>query len=1028
MDTQRTCTGAVGDDQRHGGGLPRRRSRCDSLVAALIGVLNAVLPPVLAALRLPFMLVTGLLLDGKVLDRQTVNRYFEEIAPAPGGRAARAFLRSDAPSLSLDGDWAFRLSVRADAPLDFVAEGFDDTGWARLPVPSHWQLHGYGAPAYTNVVYPFPVEPPHVPDENPTGDYLRRFTVPGEWEGTDAVLRFEGVDSCLRAWLNGAELGSAMGSRLPTEFDVGALLRPGEENVLAVRVHQWSAGSYLEDQDMWWLSGIFRRVTLLARPEDALDDVFVHAGYDHARGTGSLRVDAGVPARVTVPELGIDVAAGETVEAAVEPWSAELPRLYDAEVASAGERVALRIGFRTVAIEDGLLKVNGRRILFRGVNRHEFDPDHGRAVSEEVMRRDVLLMKAHNLNAVRTAHYPPHPRFLELCDELGLYVIDECDLETHGFFVLGWRGNPSDDPRWEDAYVDRMRRTVERDKNHPSIVMWSLGNESGSGSNLSAMAAWARERDPSRPLHYEHDWSCRDVDVYSRMYAPHAEVDAIGRGEEEPLEDPELDARRRRLPFILCEYAHAMGNGPGGLSEYQELFERHPRCQGGFVWEWIDHGLRQRTPDGGERFAYGGDFGEPLHDGPFVADGLLLPDRTPSPGLLEFKKVIEPVRIAGDAAAGRLSVANLHDFRDLSHLVFEWALEEEGVPVAEGVLDVGPVPAGETADVALPELPSPSGEAWLTVRALLGTDEPWAPAGHEVAWGQLQVTPAPAAASGAGGGEAATADAGVLSLSPGRFDPATGVLRRLGDLALDGPRLDIWRAPTDNDTGMHGPVKLEAAWRRLGLQRARHRVLAVEPGPAGLVVRTRVGMAASDAGLLATYAWRVAGDGLLLTVEVLPEGEWTVPLPRLGLRLALPAELDRLEWFGRGPGEAYRDTRRAARVGRFAASVNELQTPYVRPQENGSRTEVRWATLTGGRGGGLRVEGRPYVEVTARRWTSEDLDAATHTPELVARDRIWLNLDHNQQGIGTASCGPGVLPQHDLHVVPTSFALRLSPV
>ena len=517
-------------------------------------------------------------------------------------------------------------------------------------MPSHWQLHGYGSAAYTNVVYPFPVEPPHVPDENPTGDYRRPFTVPEEWAGTDAVLRFEGVDSCLRAWLNGVELGTAMGSRLPTEFEVGELLRPGGENVLAVRVHQWSAGSYLEDQDMWWLSGIFRSVTLLARPADALDDVFVHAGYDHTTGTGTLRVDTRAPARVTVPELGIDAAAGESVETAVEPWSAEVPRLYDAEVASAGERVRLRIGFRTVRVEDGLLKVNGRRVLFRGVNRHEFDPDHGRAVSEEVMRRDVLLMKAHNVNAVRTAHYPPHPRFLELCDELGLYVIDECDLETHGFFVLGWRANPSDDPRWEDALVDRMRRTVERDKNHPSIVMWSLGNESGSGANLAAMAAWARERDPSRPLHYEHDWSCRDVDVYSRMYAPHDEVDAIGRGEEEPLDDPQLDARRRGLPFILCEYAHAMGNGPGGLSEYQELFERYPRCQGGFVWEWIDHGLRQRGR-GASASPTAATSASRCTTARSSPTACCFPDRTPSPGLLEFKKVIEPVRITGDARA-----------------------------------------------------------------------------------------------------------------------------------------------------------------------------------------------------------------------------------------------------------------------------------------------------------------------------------------------------------------------------------------
>jgi beta-galactosidase len=372
-------------------------------------------------------------------------------------------------------------------------------------------------------------------------------------------------------------------------------------------------------------------------------------------------------------------------------------------------------------------------------------------------------------------------------------------------------------------------------------------------------------------------------------------------------------------------------------------------------------------------------------------------------------------------------VANLHDFRDLSHLAFPWTLEEEGVAVADGVLDLAAVPAGESAEVALPELPSTGGETWLTVRAVLAADAPWAPAGHEVAWGQLLIG-GPAAASATGSGEAAADGDGVLTLGPGRFDPATGVLRRLGDLELDGPRLDVWRAPTDNDTGMHGPVQLEAAWRRHGLHRARHRVIAIEPGAGGLVVRTRVGMAASDAGLLTTYTWAAESDGLLLTVDVTPEGEWTIPLPRLGLRLSLPAELDRLEWFGRGPGEAYRDTCRAARVGRFAASVDELQTPYVRPQENGSRTEVRWAALTDGDGAGLRVEGRPHVDVTARRWTSEDLDAATHTPELVPRDRIWLNLDHAQQGIGTASCGPGVLPQHDLEAVPTTFALRLSPL
>ena len=520
---------------------------------------------------------------------------------------------------------------------------------------------------------------------------------------------------------------------------------------------------------------------------------------------------------------------------------------------AAGETVALRIGFRTVAVEDGELRVNGRRVLLRGVNRHEWDPDRGRAVTEAVMRRDVELMKAHNVNAVRTSHYPPHPRFLELCDELGLYVIAECDLETHGFQEVGWRGNPSDDPRWRAAYLDRIARTVERDKNHPSIVMWSLGNESGIGANLDATAGWVRGRDPSRPLHYEHDLTSTLSDVHSRMYATHAEVDALGRREEPALEDPGLDARRRALPFVQCEYAHAMGNGPGGLADYQALFERHPRCQGGFVWEWIDHGIRRPEGD----FAYGGDFGEPLHDGNFVADGLVLPDRTPSPGLLELKAVFAPVRIS---ARG---IENLHLFRDLSHLTFAWALEVEGEPVAEGTLDPGPVAAGGTVPLPRPELPSvPAGrEAWLTVRALLAADEPWAPAGHEVAFGQLPV--APAAARGAARRSAARRRAARARRArrgararPGAFDAATGRLVRLGDLELDGPRLDVWRAPIDNDVGTHGPEQLAAAWRAAGLHRMTERVLGVEPEGDALVVRVRVAAAGRDRALLASLTGR----------------------------------------------------------------------------------------------------------------------------------------------------------------------------
>jgi beta-galactosidase len=522
------------------------------------------------------------------------------------------------------------------------------------------------------------------------------------------------------------------------------------------------------------------------------------------------------------------------------------------------------------------------------------------------------------------------------------------------------------------------------------------------------MAAWARERDPSRPLHYEHDWSCRDVDVYSRMYASHEEVDAIGRGEEEPLPDAALDARRRRMPFILCEYAHAMGNGPGGLADYQALFDRHPRCQGGFVWEWIDHGLWDAARG---FYGYGGDFGEPLHDGNFVADGLVFPDRAPSPGLVELKKVFEPVRI-GEALGDGLRIENRFLFRDLAHLRFEWALEEEGVAVASGALELAPLPAGAVAELPLPLMPATTGESWLTVRAVLAADEPWAPAGHEVAWGQLPIRPA--------------SPASLKGPDPFRFaefDPRTGVLTRLGAVELIGPRLDVWRAPTDNDEGYHGPEQLGPVWRANGLDRMRHRTIAVERSGERVVVRTRVAPAASDLGLLATYTWTGEDDGVVLAVEVVPVREWTFPLPRVGVRFAVPAPLGRVEWFGRGAGEAYPDSHSAARVGRFSASVEDLQTPYLMPQENGHRAEVRWATL-----GALRVEGVPHFGLTVRPWTSEALASAKHPPDLTPDpDWVWVNADLAQQGLGSASCGPGVLPQYRLQPSPFSFALILKP-
>jgi beta-galactosidase len=944
--------------------------------------------------------------------------YVEDVSPGSGALPPRAwYASSDAKSLSLNGSWRLRVSATADAEDDaFTEEGYDAGDWAEVTVPGHWVLQGHGSPIYTNHLYPFPVDPPHVPTENPTGDHLRVFDLPADWpELSDggAVLRFDGVESCARVWLNGTDIGEFKGSRLPHEFAVGHLLKPAG-NVLAVRVHQWSAGSYLEDQDQWWLPGIFRDVTLLHRPAGSVLDFFVHASYDHGTGEGTLRVDSDVDGRVTVPALDIDVATGESVTVPVEPWSAETPKLYDGVLATEGERVPLRIGFRTVVLEDGLIKVNGKAILFKGVNRHEWHPEKGRALDLETMREDVLLMKRHNLNAVRTSHYPPHPAFLDLCDELGLWVIDECDLETHGFTEQAWRDNPVDDDRWTPALLDRAARMVERDKNHPSIVFWSLGNEAGTGRGLTAMAEWIHGRDSSRLVHYEGDIDCRDTDVYSRMYAFHAEVDRIGQG---------LDGgthKRRELPFIQCEYGHAMGNGPGGLADYQELFEKYERLQGGFIWEWIDHGIKHAELG----YAYGGDFGEELHDGNFVCDGLIFPDRRPSPGLIEYKKVIEPVRIEGDGTDGTVRVTNRYDFADLSALAFEWQYQVDGEAIEAGTLSVPNLAPGESAEVKLPEPPAhePSGETQWTVRALLAAETAWGPKGHVVAWGQFPVHARKLPAVTATGRP--TASDRLITLGPASFDARTGALKTIGGVEVSAPRLDVWRAPTDNDDGAEWQTdtRYGMLWRKYGLHRMRHRLDGVELSDDALTVRTRVAPAAWEFGLGTVYRWTSDGDRLKLTVSVAPDGDWTVPLPRLGIRFGLP-QADQVKWFGGGPGEAYPDTRLASMLGRYQSTVDELQTPYVRPQENGARADVRWVEL-----GGLRIEGDPEFWFSARRWTNEQLDAARHLTDLTPGDTVWVNLDHGQHGIGSQSCGPGPLPRYYLRAEPTEFSFVFSRI
>jgi len=814
--------------------------------------------------------------------------------------------------------------------------------------------------------------------------------------------------------------------------------------------------SYVEDQDQWWLSGIFRSVTLEHRPDGALDDVRVRADYDHTTGVGTLRVDAAavvtgpgaVAARVTIPELGAEGAAGEELRLDVEPWSAERPRLYDVVVSTDTETVTLAVGFRTVSIEDGVFLVNGRPVKLRGVNRHEFDPLRGRAVTHERMLEDVLLMKRHHINAVRTSHYPPHPHFLDLCDRYGLYVIDENDLETHGFEDdKGWLGNPTDDPGWTEVLVDRITRMVRRDAHHASIIMWSLGNEAGVGRNLAAMADAVRALDTSRPVHYEGDRASEHLDVYSRMYAETEEVALIGQGIEPPLERADADARRRAMPFVLCEYAHAMGNGPGGLADYDTLFDRHPRLLGGFIWEWIDHGLTRTDADGNLFAAYGGDFGERIHDGTFIADGLLLPDRTPSPGLVEAAAVYAPIRI--DAGPdGALLVRNRYVFRDTSHAELRWTLHRGAEELATGTLDLV-LDAGTEAAVLPPadlSLPEP-GEApvWWTVQAVQdkadALEDTWLEPGFVLGAGQLLlVEPAPLSAPA--GQVTAEADGGFRA-GPALFD-GRGDLRSLAGRSVHTFRVDAWRAPIDNDhTGGFWRGKSdEAKWRDVGLHLLAERKAAVGvSGDGALEIDARVAGPTTRAGFVTRYRWQPvtdAPDAVDLLLDVRPDGSWPENVARLGLLLALDeprAAETGVRWTGLGPDESYADSTKAALGGAWQHTVADWQTRYTHPQENGARRGVTSAVLSFTDGTGLRIDADDVtvgarsqlgVELSLRPWSDEALERAAHPHELVPDGKLWLHIDAAQHGVGSAACGPGVLPNAQLHAAPFRMRLRFT--
>jgi len=940
---------------------------------------------------------------------------------------ARAYLLP-ADAVSLNGVWKFHYAA---SPAEAPAPDADASGWTELPVPSCWQMHGFGRPHYSNIQYPFPVDPPRVPSENPTGSYRRRFHLPPAWDGRRILLRFEGVDSCFVVWVNGVEIGMSKGSRLPAEFDITAAVQTGN-NELAVRVMQWSDASYIEDQDMWWLSGIFRDVTLLGLPAAHIWDVAVAAGMD---GKWSAQVETVGEGRVTArlfDAAGKELArsSGKNIGGQLaQPrlWSAEDPYLYTLVLGFAGQTVRVPVGFRTVEIKGRVFSVNGVAVKLKGVNRHEHHPDLGRTMPLATMVEDILLMKRHNVNAVRTSHYPDDPRWYELCDRYGLYLMDECDLETHGFHFVDWQKNPPAVPEWEAALVDRMDRMVRRDRNHPSVIIWSLGNECHYGANHAAMARHARQLDATRPVHYEGDYNLRCTDIYSRMYCSLEDCRKILARKEllkHWLGAEVTPAEYGKAPFVLSEYAHAMGNGPGGLKEYWDLIYAHDEFMGAFVWEWVDHGIRQRDAAGREFFAYGGDFGDEPNDGNFVCDGLLFPDRQPSPGLAELKKATEPVKV--ERVGNQFRITNQHDFIGLEHLACGWTVTSAGNAVASGNVKLPAIAARKSKLVSIPF----TGEGdCLTLQFALAADNAWAPRGHEVAWAQF-----PLAVRNRSGLPSATG--GPVTVEGTRiagtdfalaFDPHRGVLNdwqwRGQKLLLAGPRLNLWRATTDNDRGWRGGAK---AWKENLLHLMQHRLDSFAMTSDGAVVRTRVAPPVRGFGIFCEYTYTITGDGAVrLEVHGTPDGEWPCFWPRIGLEMTLPLAYRQVEWLGRGPGESYRDTKEAQRFGLWRADVDELFTNYVFPQENGNRTDVTWVAFRDVAGVGLKAAGAPNF--SAHRFTPMDLETARHTHELRPRDKIIVHLDWQHHGIGSCSCGPGPWPEHELKAQEFRFAVLLQP-
>lgn len=962
---------------------------------------------------------------------------------------------------NLNGVWKFMfLDAPEYSPEGFFNSDFDVTKMDDITVPGNWQLQGYGKMHYSDLWYNFPINPPYVPTENPTGIYKRTFFVEESYRDKKIIIRFCGVDSAYHLWINGKEVGYSKVARNESEFDITDLIRVGEENDVTVRVYQWSDGTYLEDQDMWWESGIFRDVELIGVPKDGINDYKVIADLDDEYKNGIFKVEAFLR---TTKEVNVTfelVDAGENtvftktvvakegkacideVIADVNHWTAETPYLYklfmtvedDGQII---EVIPQNVGFRNIRLNGETFLVNGVAIKFKGVNRHDYSPQNGRVVSREEIEKDIILMKQFNINAIRTSHYPNSYYLYDLCDEYGMYLIAETDLECHGFELTGDYKWITDDPSWELAYVSRMTRMIERDKNHPAIIFWSLGNESAFGCNFRKMTDVAHEMDPTRLVHYEGDFDVESADVYSTMYTwienpkkPYLMKDII---------------EKSKKPHIHCEYCHAMGNGPGNLKDYQDLVYAHDKLQGGFVWEWFDHGIESFTESGEKYYRYGGDFGDDPSNKDFCIDGLIMPDRTPSPGLYEYKKVIEPITTtAVDIQKGIINLLSRYDFANLDRFNLVYKVMEDDVILQTGFMPVPSIEARANKDITLPyDLSAikvkPGAHYYVNISYQLREDTSYASSGHELATAQFEL---PLYKEGI-----MVRPEGILNVEKEHttlhvkganfsldFNLVNGnlmnIVRDGMQVLSKGPRLTLWRAPISNDMEIIDKLK-----KVYFLHLEHEVVMNIDYHMEGNILKVEVDTINSTTNsawhFKTKYVYTVCPSGdILIDVEGTPSGRVDLApdmLPRIGVSMHLDKSMEHVRYFGMGPGENYADSKEAAQMGLYANTVDGLFTNYVIPQENGNHMGCKWVSMTNDRGMGLLASTESDFNFSASWYEDKDLDDAKHTCDLVKRDYIVFNVDYKQNALGTNSCGQWQLDKYRAKFEDFKLSFRLTP-